>query len=239
MTEPHPTIPSPTNQLPGPQQEFTGALLVDKPAHMTSFGVVARVRRLLSQQAGRRVKVGHTGTLDPFATGLMVVVTGKMTKQAETFTKLDKVYEATIMLGAESSTGDPEGEISQVAGEQPTRAALKAVLTQFTGAIQQQPPVFSAIKIDGRRAYDRARKGETVEMPTRTVHVYELTLLDYMYPAVVVRAHVGSGTYIRSLAVDIGKALGTGAYCTELRRTKVGCWDVAQAATLDELGINS
>ena len=143
------------------------------------------------------------------------------------------------MLGAESSTGDPEGEITQVAGEQPTRAALKAVLTQFTGAIQQQPPVFSAIKIDGRRAYDRARKGETVEMPTRTVHVYELTLLDYMYPAVVVRAHVGSGTYIRSLAVDIGKALGTGAYCTELRRTKVGCWDVAQAATLDELGINS
>lgn len=239
MTEPHPTIPSPTNQLPGPQQEFTGALLVDKPALMTSFGVVARVRRLLSQQAGRRVKVGHTGTLDPFATGLMVVVTGKMTKQAETFTKLDKVYEATIMLGAESSTGDPEGEITQVAGEQPTRAALKAVLTQFTGAIQQQPPVFSAIKIDGRRAYDRARKGETVEMPTRTVHVYELTLLDYMYPAVVVRAHVGSGTYIRSLAVDIGKALGTGAYCTELRRTKVGCWDVAQAATLDELGINS
>ena len=206
---------------------------------MTSFGVVARVRRLLSQQAGRRIKVGHTGTLDPFATGLMVVVTGKMTKQAETFTKLDKVYEATIMLGAESSTGDPEGEITQVAGEQPTRAALEAVLTQFTGAIQQQPPVFSAIKIDGRRAYDRARKGEAVEMPTRTVHVYELTLLDYTYPAVVVRVHVGSGTYIRSLAVDIGKALGTGAYCTELRRTKVGRWGVAQAATLDELGIDS
>ena len=169
----------------------------------------------------------------------MVVVTGKMTKQAETFTKLDKVYEATIMLGAESSTGDPEGEITQVAGEQPTRAALEAVLTQFTGAIQQQPPVFSAIKIDGRRAYDRARKGEAVEMPTRTVHVYELTLLDYTYPAVVVRAHVGSGTYIRSLAVDIGKALGTGAYCAELRRTKVGCWDMTQAATLDELGIDS
>ena len=239
MTEPHPTMPSPTNQLPGPQQEFTGALLVDKPAHMTSFGVVARVRRLLSQQAGRRIKVGHTGTLDPFATGLMVVVTGKMTKQAETFTKLDKVYEATIMLGAESSTGDPEGEITQVAGEQPTRAALEAALAQFTGAIQQQPPVFSAIKIDGRRAYDRARKGEAVEMPMRTVHVYELTLLDYTYPAVVVRAHVGSGTYIRSLAVDIGKALGTGAYCTELRRTKVGRWDVTQAATLDELGVDS
>ena len=232
-------MPSPTNQLPGPQQEFTGALLVDKPAHMTSFGVVARVRRLLSQQAGRRIKVGHTGTLDPFATGLMVVVTSKMTKQAETFTKLDKVYEATIILGAESSTGDPEGEITQVACKQPTRAALEAVLTQFTGAIQQQPPVFSAIKIDGRQAYDRARKGEAVEMPMRTVHVYELTLLDYTYPAVVARVHVGSGTYIRSLAVDIGKALGTGAYCTELRRTKVGRWGVAQAATLDELGIDS
>ncbi len=210
-----------------------GIILVDKPAGITSFGVVARVRRRLSQQLGKKAKVGHTGTLDPFATGLMLIVTGKECKNAGAYTKLDKIYEATICLGATSTTGDPEGSILAVSTTKPSREAVKAVLAQFTGEITQTPPIFSAIKINGRRAYDLARQGQTVDIPTRQVMIYSLDLLDYTYPDLRIRVHVGSGTYIRSLAEDIGKALGTGAYCTQLRRTTVGEWKVAGAWAIE------
>lgn len=216
-----------------------GLLLIDKPADMTSFGVVARVRRVLSEKAGKKVKVGHTGTLDPFATGLMILVVGKETKNAMSLTKLDKVYEATIVLGQTSSTGDTEGELTPVTDLRPSREAVEQVLEVFVGEITQTPPMFSAIKINGVRAYKLAHKGETVEIPTRQVTIYSLELVGYAYPELKIRTHVSSGTYIRTLAQDIGVALGTGAYCRELRRTQIASHTLAEATTLEALGVSS
>ena len=206
-----------------------GMVLADKPAGITSFGVVARVRRRLSEKLGKKAKVGHTGTLDPFATGLMIIVTGKECRNAMNYSKLNKEYEAVIRLGQTSTTGDPEGDIINISDAIPTKQAVEAALVPFRGEITQRPPIFSAIKINGRRAYDLARKGEAVEIPERQVTIYALELIDYNYPDVRVRAHVSSGTYIRSLAEDIGKVLETGAYCSELRRTKVGEWSIDNA----------
>ncbi len=210
-----------------------GMVLADKPAGITSFGVVARVRRRLSEKLGKKAKVGHTGTLDPFATGLMIIVTGKECRNAMNYSKLDKEYEAVIRLGQTSTTGDPEGELTQVSDVIPNKDAVEAALKPFRGEITQRPPIFSAIKINGRRAYDLARKGEVVEMPERQVTVYALELISYTYPDVRVRAHVSSGTYIRTLAEDIGKVLDTGAYCVELRRTKVGEWSIDDAIAIE------
>lgn len=204
-------------------------VLIDKPAGMTSFGVVARVRRQLRDHFGKKVKVGHTGTLDPFATGLMIIVTGKECRNAGQYSKLDKVYEATIHLGQKSSTGDPEGEITDISGRQPSIEEVTTALERFKGEITQRPPAYSAIKINGQRAYKLARKGIEVEVPERTVSIFSLDLLDYSYPELKIRVHVSSGTYIRTLAEDIGEALGVGAYCTELRRTRVGENDISQA----------
>lgn len=216
-----------------------GILLIDKPAEMTSFGVVARVRRVLSQQAGKKVKVGHTGTLDPFATGLMIIVVGKECKNAGHYTKLDKVYEATFRLGQISTTGDPEGDLTDISSKKPTHSEVEDVLARFTGEISQRPPIFSAIKINGQRAYKLARDGQEVEIPLRNVTVYSLELVEYDHPNVKIRTHVSSGTYIRSLAVDIGEALGTGAYCTQLRRTAISDWTVTDAKKLRDLGIEN
>ncbi|MFY9228308.1 MAG: tRNA pseudouridine(55) synthase TruB [Candidatus Microsaccharimonas sp.] len=204
-------------------------LLIDKPSNMTSFGVVARVRRRLSEQLGKKAKVGHTGTLDPFATGLMIIVTGKECRNAGNYSKLDKVYEATIHLGQTSTTGDPEGELTQVSERQPSLDEIQAALEPFHGEITQRPPIYSAIKINGERAYKLARRGEAVEVPERTVTIYSLDLVDYTYPYVKIRTHVSSGTYIRTLAEDIGKRLETGAYCEQLRRTKIADWSVEDA----------
>lgn len=214
-----------------------GFLLIDKPAGMSSFGVVARIRRVLGHQASKKVKVGHTGTLDPFATGLMIIVVGTECKRADEYTKLDKVYEATIRLGQTSSTGDPEGEIVSRNDDIPDRERIDSVLERFRGEIRQRPPIYSAIKIDGRRAYKLARDGQLVEMPVRSVKVFELDAIDYSYPELKIRTHVSSGTYIRSLAVDIGEALGTGAYCEQLRRIRIANWNVKDAKQLGEFGI--
>jgi tRNA pseudouridine55 synthase len=213
-------------------------LLIDKPAGMTSFGVVARIRRVLTKQYGKKVKVGHTGTLDPFATGLMILVVGKECKNAESYSKLDKVYEATIRLGQVSTTGDPEGEITDVHGIAPSLSELSEVLEYFKGEITQTPPIYSAIKINGQRAYDLARAGKEPEMPQRKITIHSLDLIDYNYPLLKIRTHVSSGTYIRTLAEDIGKSLGTGAYCTELRRTKIADWDINMSKKLESFGIN-
>jgi len=169
-------------------------ILIDKPTGMTSFGVVARVRRILSRQAGKKVKVGHCGTLDPFATGLLILVSGKMTRKAMEFTKLDKVYEAEFILGQESTTGDPEGELTQVSEIVPTKEQIEEALGVFRGEITQRPPIFSAIKINGQRAYKLARDGKEVEIPERTITVYSLELVDYSYPSLKIRTHVSSGT---------------------------------------------
>lgn len=214
-------------------------LLIDKPPDMTSFGVVARLRRVLSKQEGKKVKVGHTGTLDPFATGLMIIVTGRMCRRAMEFTKLDKWYEAEIILGAESTTGDPEGELSRISGKKPDEGEIKQVLQKFTGKIEQIPPAFSAVKVNGRRAYQLARAGKEVDIPKRIITIYALELIEYDYPVLKLRAHVSSGTYIRSLAADIGKELKTGAYCQNLRRIKIADYDVKNAKVLADFGILS
>jgi tRNA pseudouridine55 synthase len=215
-----------------------GIILIDKPAEMTSFGVVARIRRVLTQAAQKKVKVGHTGTLDPFATGLMILVIGKECKNAEKYSKLDKVYEATFRLGQTSTTGDPEGELTDVSAVQPTKADIEAALTGFRGPIMQRPPIFSAIKIDGKRAYKLARDGQEVEIPERQITVHSLDLIDYTYPNLTIRTHVSSGTYVRSLGVDIGDVLKTGAYCTVLRRLKIADYDIADAQRLVDFDIN-
>lgn len=217
----------------GQLEQFDQIILADKPAGISSFGVVARVRRQLSEQAGRKIKVGHTGTLDPFATGLMILLSGTFTRRAGEFSKLDKVYEATIRLGATSSTGDPEGEITeQLVQDIPSEQQVRQTIKTFLGKITQTPPVFSAIKINGQRAYKLARAGQAVEMPSREVEIYSIELLSYEYPHIKIRAHVSSGTYIRTLAQDIGDLLGTGAYATELRRVKVGQYDIKDAVTI-------
>lgn len=214
-----------------------GIILIDKPAEMTSFGVVARVRRVLTNQAQKKVKVGHTGTLDPFATGLMILVIGKECKNAGHYTKLDKVYEATIQLGHTSTTGDPEGELTAVSDTVPSLKHVQEALTAFTGEITQRPPIFSAIKINGQRAYKLARNGEEVEIPLRTITIHSLELIDYTYPELKIRTHVSSGTYIRTLASDIGEMLGTGAYTTQLRRIRIADYDIVDAQTLAQFGI--
>ena len=206
-----------------------GIVLVDKPAGWTSFDVVAKIRGQIRAEytargekaSKRQLKVGHAGTLDPFATGLLIILLGDATKNADTFLKLDKVYEATICLGQVSTTGDPEGELTEVNDIQPTKEEIEATLQQFVGEITQIPPAFSAIKINGQRAYKLAREGKEVEIPSRQVTIHSLDLIDYNYPELKIRTHVSSGTYIRTLAEDIGKSLGTGAYCAELRRTKI------------------
>ncbi len=258
-------------------------ILIDKPAGISSFGVVAKVRGFLKQKYGHKVKVGHTGTLDPFATGLLILLTGQMTKKSNEFLKLDKVYEATLKLGFTSSTGDPEGEIEEVTfskrGEvfpqekpndspdfynisplknsvseaniknfseaehvvkinpreyYPSFEKVASSIKSFIGKITQTPPKFSAIKINGERAYKLAIKGKDFEIPSREVEIYSIEILDYHYPELTVRCHVSSGTYIRTLAEDIGKNLGTGAYLTKLRRTKIANYDVMDATPLSE-----
>ncbi len=216
-----------------------GILLIDKPQGLTSFGVVARVKRVLKQQYSRKIKVGHTGTLDPFATGLMILVIGKTCKQAQIYTKLDKTYQTKIVLGKISSTGDIEGKIRNCSKNQPSRTTIERTLEQFTGQIWQSPPIFSAIKINGKRAYKMAREGKKFEMPKRQITIYDLEIIDYNYPILEIKVSVSSGTYIRSLASDIGKALGVGAYCQTLRRLTIDEYEVKDALRMEDLGINS
>ncbi|MEK7621303.1 MAG: tRNA pseudouridine(55) synthase TruB [Patescibacteria group bacterium] len=212
-----------------------GIILIDKPANMSSFGVVARVRRQLTQHFGRKkMKVGHTGTLDPFATGLMILVVGKECKNADKYSKLDKTYEATIVLGKTSTTGDPEGDITQVSDKKVAQAEIEKAIEQFRGAIMQTPPAFSAIKINGQRAYKLARAGKTVDIPERQVTIHSLEIINYEYPYLQIKTHVSSGTYIRTLAQDIGNKLGVGAYCSELRRTVIGEHVIENAKSLTD-----
>ena len=266
-------------------------ILIDKPAGWTSFDVVAKIRSKIRAEyvaAGekptkKQLRVGHAGTLDPFATGLLVILLGDACKQAGEFLKLDKSYEFTAKLGEVSTTGDPEGVISKTQNvvsnkretqdavipdlftvslsnlipdpvkkskqvetvsnqmesiKIPTSDDVHKVLRQFTGEITQTPPAYSAIKINGKRAYKLAREGKRVEVPSRQVTIRRLEVTGYEYPYLKCVCDVSSGTYIRSLVEDIGKALKTGAYCTELRRLRVGAFDISAATVLDELIIN-
>ena len=231
-----------------------GLLLVDKPAGISSFGVVSRVRWILTQAQKRqhletgyckgganngackcKVKVGHTGTLDPAATGLLVLAIGSYTKRVPGLIKHDKTYEVTMKLGQKSTTGDKEGEIQPISDLKPSLEQIKLALAEFEGDIMQTPPAFSAIKVNGQRAYDLARQGKQVKLQPRPAKIYANTLKKYEYPYVYFESQVGSGTYIRSLVEDIGEKLATGAYMSDLRRTKVGEYTIDTAVSLDGL----
>ncbi|HSX15700.1 MAG TPA: tRNA pseudouridine(55) synthase TruB [Candidatus Saccharimonadales bacterium] len=210
-----------------------GVLLVDKPSGWTSFDVVNFVRKQVAAAEGKKpknTKVGHTGTLDPLATGLLVLLVGKeYTRRATELTKLDKTYEVTMKLGWTSTTGDEEGEKTAVSDTIPTPEAVLGALGAFQGQIMQVPPAFSAMKINGQRAYHLARQGKEVALEARPVSIHSIKLTDYSYPLVQFTTDVGSGTYIRSLVEDLGKHLGTGAYMPALRRTRVGQFDITDA----------
>lgn len=216
-----------------------GYLLVDKPVGISSFGVVAKVKRLLSEQTGQKVKVGHTGTLDPLAGGLLILVLGSYTKRASEFSKLDKTYEVELTLGYSSKTGDAEGPISKVSDKQPTDAEIKCVLGQFLGQISQTPHAHSAVKVGGQRAYKLARAGKEFKIEPRKVTIYGIEDIDYKYPKLRFLTEVSSGTYIRSLVEDIGKKLSAGAYMSALRRTKIDDFDIKDALMLDNLSIQA
>lgn len=199
-------------------------LKVDKPLHWTSFDVVKRIRGVLTRRHGvKRFKVGHTGTLDPLATGVMLVCTGRATKLIDQLQAGEKEYVATIRLGATTPSHDLETEIDSTAPvDYLTCADIEAALGQFRGEISQVPPVFSAVKIDGKRAYKYARKGEAPEIQPKNITISQLELLSCAIPDVRLRIVCSKGTYIRSLARDLGAALGCGAHLTALRRTRVG-----------------
>ncbi len=209
-------------------------LLVDKPAGPTSFACVARVRGALG---GRRVKVGHAGTLDPFATGLLALLVGRATRLAPYLVGLDKRYRAVVQLGIRSDTGDPEGVLEPGDGPLPDTSALAVACDRLVGSISQVPPATSAIKIDGRRAYALARAGREVEMPPREVVVHALDVVSHDAEGgrAVLDIHCSKGTYVRALARDLGEALGCGAYCVELRRLAIGHLGVATAGPLDDV----
>lgn len=221
-----------------------GILLVDKPKGWTSFDVVNKVRRVIEQsglnRAGKkRFPVGHTGTLDPLATGLLVLVLGDYTKRAGEFSKLDKTYKVTMRLGQTSSTGDEEGEKTHVSDSKPTESAVIAALKSFEGEIEQTPPVYSAVKVGGQRAYKLARQGKDVKLKPRSVKIYKITDIHYDYPEVTFTARVSSGTYIRSLVEDIGRDLTTGAYMNDLKRIQVGNFELGRAQYADNISVES
>ncbi len=207
-----------------------GILLIDKPKGWTSHDVVAKVRNTLKKEAGSKVKVGHSGTLDPLASGLLVLLVGSYCKRASEFSRLDKTYEAAMRLGQTSTTGDEEGEKTEISSYQPTREELEDTILSFSGEIMQTPHVYSAVKINGQKAYNLARSGKEVKLEPRKVTIHGIQLSEYDYPEVKFIAKVSSGTYIRSLAEDIGEKLGTGAYLKGLRRTMVGGFSLESTA---------
>jgi tRNA pseudouridine55 synthase len=216
---------------------LNGALLaVDKPAGWTSFDVVNKVRGLLRKKYNtKNIKVGHSGTLDPMATGLLLICTGKWTKELQQLTGLDKKYQGQITLGIETETYDAEGEIIS---KQPvpdlTKNDLAAMLKNFFGDIDQYPPAYSAIKKDGKKLYELARAGKEVKTESRKVTVYDIQLLNFNSPMLDILLHCGSGFYVRSLAHDLGKVIGCGAHLSSLRRTAIGEYAIDNAFTVEE-----
>jgi tRNA pseudouridine55 synthase len=209
-----------------------GVITLDKPAGISSARAVSRVKRLLP----RGTKIGHAGTLDPFAKGVLLLLVGKATKSCERLMDAPKQYEAVIKLGATTETDDPESPEQPVPDcKPPGEGEVAAALAALVGEITQRPPVFSALKVGGRRAYDIARKGGEVNLAPRLVKVYAITLLHYAWPFARVRIDCGRGTYVRAIARDVGAALQVGGHLTELRRTRVGDFDIARSVTLETL----
>lgn len=192
-----------------------------------------------SRRRRHKVRVGHSGTLDPFATGLLILAVGKATKQISEITNLDKTYETTIKLGYTTDTLDPESEEVLVSQRKPTHSEIEKVLTEFIGEQQQVPPKFSAIKVNGRRAYNLARAGKSVDLEPRNVVIHSIKLREFNYPDVRLRTNVSKGTYIRSMARDIGEKLGTGGYLSSLRRVSIGRFKVKGALDPNDLDGNT
>ncbi len=213
-------------------------IYINKPYRMSSFGALAYVRTRVSKKIGvRRVKIGHAGTLDPLATGVLILCTGKKTKEIERLQLDTKEYTATLQLGATTPSYDMEHEVNMTyPTEHITREQIEEVLSQFTGEIQQVPPSYSAVKIGGDRAYKLKRKGESVELAAKTIRIDEIELMSYDPETMLlsIRVVCGKGTYIRALARDIGRALHSGAYLTALCRTRVGKVHINNCLTLDE-----
>ena len=223
--------------LPSPFHEGK-IILLDKPLGWTSFDLVNKVRNAIRRTyglKGKGIKVGHAGTLDPLATGLMIICTGRMTKQIEQFSGLDKAYTGTIVLGASTPSFDLEKEIdTHFPTEHITENAIRETVKQFTGAQDQVPPLFSAKKIDGKRAYEYARKGEEVEIKTARIEIKEFEITRIEMPEVDFHIRCSKGTYIRSIARDFGLALDSGAYLTNLRRTSIGTMNIQEAQDVQE-----
>lgn len=213
------------------KQGLSGLLVVDKPLGWTSMDVVRLVRR----RAGG-TKTGHAGTLDPLATGVLVCCLGRMTKAVPHLMGLTKVYEATVDLSAFTDTDDREGRRIEVSVETaPDEVALRQAVEFFVGSIEQRPPAYSAVHVGGRRAYERARRGETMDLPPRVVTVNAIEFLEYVWPIARLRITCGKGTYIRSIARDLGRRLGTGGHLHALRRTAVGSYDLSLAVDVEEM----
>ena len=209
---------------------------LNKPVGPTSHDVVAQVRRLL----GRKVKVGHAGTLDPFASGVLVVCVGPATRLADFVRDAPKRYSAEITLGVTSGTDDIEGDLTETCGAvAPGVQAVEGALATFRGTILQTPPAYSAVHDGGERAYKKARRGEDVRLAAREVIIHELVLREYAYPHLRIEVSCGTGTYIRAIARDVGASLGVGGYCSELTRTAVGSFHITDAVDPDQLDVES
>lgn len=208
-------------------------LLIDKPLQWTSFQVVNKLRWLIRKNFGiKKIKVGHAGTLDPLASGLLIICTGKFTKRIQDFMGQTKEYTGTIMLGATTPSYDLETEVDQTfAIDHISETQIKEATQQFIGEIDQYPPVFSALKKDGKRLYEYARKGEEVTIPARKITINEFEITRIALPEIDFKVVCGKGTYIRSLAHDFGKALQSGGHLSALRRTKIGEFSVQDAIT--------
>ncbi len=215
---------------------LSGFLLIDKPSGPTSHDIIDYLRHLTGIQ-----KIGHSGTLDPLASGLLIVAIGRMaTKQIHILAKQDKIYEATIRLGGISDTDDSLGKIQSLENyHQPTRQKIKQILNSFRGEQNQIPPMYSAKKIHGQRLYKLARQGQTIQRQPSLITIYNITLLSYKWPDINLEIYCSTGTYIRAIARDIGKALNCGGYLYQLRRTKIGNYSVHQAVTLKQLTSNN
>ncbi|MBP6516666.1 MAG: tRNA pseudouridine(55) synthase TruB [Chitinophagales bacterium] len=210
-------------------------LLVDKPQHWTSFDVVNKLRFAISRKTGK-LKVGHAGTLDPLATGLLIICTGKKTKELDNYQAQQKEYTGTLKLGATTPSFDAETEEQNpLPFDAVTPSMIQETVNRLTGVIEQTPPQFSAVKIDGKRAYTLARKDKTIEIPKRTISIFEFEITRIELPYIDFRVQCSKGTYIRTLVNDFGALLGCGAYMTALRRTKNGAFAIENAWHLEEL----